>query len=139
MIRYGAIAREMRTMADEDLFFLRLQMLVVMAKAYLKGYPLGESRKAAVRENARHIFYQSLHYANRSVSVPAGKGGRYDDQFIHLFCQQVQLLAVMATSFASEHPMGTYRRQALADNVNRISGYLTEQLDLSDVPFLKVA
>ena len=139
MIRFGAPAREMRSMTDEDIFFLRLQMMIVMVKAYLKGYPLGERRKEAIIENSRHIFYQSLHCTSRSISVLGDKEGRSDDQFIHLFCQRVQLLSVMATSFASGHPMGSYRRQAVADNVNHISGYLAEQLHLSDVPFLKVA
>lgn len=139
MIRYGAAAKEMRSMADEDIFFLRLQMLIIMAKGYLKGYPIGERRKTAISENARFIFYQSLHYANRSVSVRVDKDGQSNDRFTHLFCQRVQLLAVMATSFASGHQLERFRRQALADNVNHISGYLAEKLNLSDVPFLKVA
>ena len=139
MIRCGAAEKEMRSMTDEDIFFLRLQMLIIMAKGYLKGYPIGERRRAAISENARLIFYQSLHYARHSISVHVDKDERSDDRFTHLFCQRIQLLAVMATSFASGHPLERYRRQALADNVNHISGYLAEQLHLSDVPFLKVA
>ena len=44
----------------------------------------------------------------------------------------------MAASFASGHRLERYRRQALEENVNRIGRYLTEQLHLPDVPFLKV-
>ncbi len=139
MIRCGAPAQEMRAMADEDIFFMRLQMLVIMAKGYLKGYPVGERRRAAIRENARLVFYQSLRHSDRFVAVNTDKNEKYDDQFCHFFCQRVQLLAVMATSFASGHRLENFRRQALADNVDHISGYLTEQLHLSDVPFLRVA
>ena len=139
MVRSGAPTQEMRAMADEDIFFLRLQLLVIMAKGYLKGYPVGERRRSAISENARLVFYQSLHHSNRCIAFDTDKKEQSDDLFSHFFCQRVQLLAVMATSFASGHHLEGFRLQALADNVDHISRYLTEQLHLSDVPFLRVA
>jgi hypothetical protein len=126
-------------MADEDFFFLRLQLLIIMAKGYLSGYPLGERRKAAVSENARLVFYQALNHSNRFEAIHADKKGRSNDRFTHLFYQRVQLLAVMARSIATGHRLEGYRRQALEENVAHICGCLAEQPHLSDMPFLKVA
>jgi hypothetical protein len=139
MIRCGAPAQEMRSMGDADIFFLRLQLLIIMAKGYLKGYPLGERRKTAVSENARFIFYQALHYSNRLDTIHHNKEEQSRGQFTHLFYQRVQLLAVMARSFATGHRLEGYRKRALADNINQICTYFSEQLPLSNVPFLKVA
>jgi hypothetical protein len=127
-------------MADEDFFFLRLQLLIIMAKGYLNGYPLGERRKAAVNENARLVFYQALDNSNRfDEAIHADKEGRSSDRFTHLFYQRIQLLAVMARSIATGHRLEGYRRQALEENIGHICGCLAEQLHLSDMPFLKVA
>ena len=47
-------------MSVHDIFLSRLKLLIIMAKAYLKNYPIGRYRKSAIINNARHIFYHSL-------------------------------------------------------------------------------
>lgn len=126
-------------MTDEDILFLRIHLLVIMARGYLKGYPVGEKRKTAIIENARHVFRQSREYAKRSIVVHTQKEGRSDGRSTHLFCQRVQLLAMMAEAFSTGHRLENYRLQALVDNVNTISNYFAEQLHASKVPFLEVA
>ncbi len=138
-IRCGAPAQEMRSMTDEDIFILRLKLLIVMAKAYLNGYPLGERRKAAVSENARMVFYQALHHANRCDAIPTDTAERTDDAYTHLFYQRIQLLAVMARSFAAGNRLEGYRRRALEDNIGHICDRLAESPELADMPILKVA
>ena len=60
MVRYGAVEQEMRPMKADDLLITRLQLLIIMAKAYLKGYPLGKYRKKAISRNARFVFYEAI-------------------------------------------------------------------------------
>ena len=60
MIKLGPPLEEMRAMSIDDIFLSRLKLLIIMAKAYLKGYPIGKYRKSAIIENAHHVFYHSL-------------------------------------------------------------------------------
>lgn len=54
-----------------DLFFSRLQLMIVMAKAYLEGNPIGEYRQEAILENASTLFYMALHGEHaKAVSDP---------------------------------------------------------------------
>ena len=52
MLRLGANPLNMKEMDLDDIFTSRLQLLIIMAKAYLNGYPLGKYRAQAVIENA---------------------------------------------------------------------------------------
>ena len=60
MIKLGPPLEEMRPMLFEDIFLSLLKLLIIMAKAYLKDYPIGKYRKSAIIENAHHVFYHSL-------------------------------------------------------------------------------
>jgi hypothetical protein len=143
MIRYGARAQAMRQMPASELFILRLKLLIIMTKAYLKGNPLGDYRKEAIVETANYIFYEALFQAEQmKTSGPETK--TQSAQSMHknpdnLFLQRVQLLAVMANSFAKGKPDGNFRKQAMADNIDLICEYLSEKVSLVDAKFLKVA
>ena len=60
MIKLGPTSGEMRAMSDDDIFLSRLKLLIIMAKAYLKNWPIGNYRKSAIIENAHYVFYHSL-------------------------------------------------------------------------------
>ncbi len=130
MLRRGALADQMGLMKDQDVFLERLKLLIIMTKAFLRGYPLGDRRRAAVIENARCVFYQVLQHS-------AGDPG--NSKIDHLFFQRAQLLAVMAQSFAEGNPVGAFRKKAIEDNVTWICEHLAETLGVSKMEFLKVA
>ncbi len=142
MIRYGTAASAMRPMASDDVLISRLKLLLIMAKAYLKGYPLGDFRRIAITQNARHIFYQAL---NRNGSgktlpkvntTPSRQTMKLRD---HLFLLRAQLLAVMLNAFVAGKAKGNYRQKALADNIHHLGEYLADRFQISDAKFLKVA
>lgn len=141
MIRKGASAAQMESMAEEDVFLGRLKLLIIMSKAYLKQYPLGLHRQQAIEDNAHFVFYHTLHHTSAKMNALSStdNGELTKDTQRHLFYQRAQLLAVMARSFADGNPMGGYRRQALEDNIDSICESLAEQFPLADVEFLKVA
>jgi hypothetical protein len=126
----------MRPLANDDIFFLRLKLLIVMAKALLKCYPLGELRKAAVVENARLIFYQTLYRCAPKENYQASDSMARDT---HLLYPRAQLLAMMVQSLVEDNMAGSYRRQALHDNIDELCDLLAEPLHLADIPILKVA
>ncbi len=92
---------------------MRLHLLIVMVKAALKGYPLGENRKKAVRDNAAAV-YNMVSHVDVTFQGSSSK--------IHMFRERVKLLSVMATAIASEQcPLGVHRREAVLNNIDRIS------------------
>ena len=148
MIRYGALALAMGPMSRESMFTPRLKLLIVMAQALEKNYPLGRWRRKAVIENADYIFYETLYRsmelrqqaASGQERRPDGEDRDQDDAYVHfLWLQRIQLMAVMTKSMAQGNPAGQYRMQAFNENLSYIAGRLDEAPDLSRMPFLKVA
>ena len=140
MLKYGALAQTMRPMDKDDIFFARLNLLVVMAKALLKDYPLGPFRARALEENARFVFYEALKRSDPAAAAsPEIDSGHSDDQFSNLFLQRAQLLAVMCKSIVEGNPLGDYRKKAMSDNIDRLCQSMTDTIPLGEIRFLKVA
>ena len=146
MLRVGPSSGEIKNMSDEDIFSSRLKLLIIMAKSYLIGCPIGKYRKQAIIENSRWVFYHSLHLVNKMVSfkdqdLKAQAGIAFTDDMNeeHIFYQRTQLLAVMAKALAEGRLKGYFREKALKENLNRICEALIFNFNVKDVKFLKVA
>jgi hypothetical protein len=144
MFRYGAQAQEMRSMPQSEIFTQRLKLLIIMTKAYLKGNPLGDFRKDAIIDTAHFIFYEALYQASQMQPFDSETETRTAFQgpqkkSDHIFLQRVQLLAVMANSFAKGKNGGNYRKKAMGNNIDLICAYLSDKIKLADAKFLKVA
>ncbi len=146
MIKLGPTSGEMRAMSDDDIFLSRLKLLIIMARAYLKDFPIGKYRKSAIIENAHHIFYHSLKLVSKTaffkdhdLKTQSGitSGGETKEEYV--FHQRVQLLSVMAKALAEDRLTGNFRKKALQDNLDRICETLTFNFHIKDVDFLKVA
>ena len=144
MIRYGAVANKMRSMNSDELLISRLKLLLIMAKANIKGYPMGNRRKAAIIENARIVFNETLYRSTALLSSPFSESNHQElpdgvTQPDYLFLQRTQLLAVMMSAFASGRSQGRFRKKAMAENVDHICTYLSDRFQFGIVKFLKVA
>ncbi len=144
MLRVGPSSGEIRNMSGEDIFSSRLILLIIMAKAYLTGCPIGKYRKQAVIENSRCVFYHSLQLINKIASfkdqdLTVRDGFAFPDDMReeYIFYQRVQLLAVMAKALAEGRLKGYFREKALKENLNRICE--APIFNFNDVKFLKVA
>ena len=132
MNRFGPTQPQDRKTTQEDAFLLRLHLLIVMVKAALKGYPIGEHRKKNALDNAAAVYnlisQVDLSFLNLTTST-------------HLFKERVKLLSVMTTAIISEeYPLGVHRREAVLDNIKMISEYAFPQKSLELFPeVLKVA
>ena len=146
MIKLGPPLEEMRAMSIDDIFLSRLKLLIIMAKAYLKGYPIGKYRKSAIIENAHHVFYHSLQLISQinfsenleseSQSATASEIDIEEDRKFH---QRVQLLAVMVKAAAENRLTENFRKKALQENLDRTCETLIFTFHLKDFEFLKVA
>jgi len=138
MLRLGSYTARTREMDLDDIFLSRLKLLIVMGIAYLNGFPLGEYRRQAMLENARHIETESIDlgglinppYLNASAPTSSM-------EFDHVFCERVKLLSVMIKAVAKGFPMGEHRKNAMQENLGIISQMLTFNSP-TEMEFLKV-
>jgi hypothetical protein len=124
MNRLGAAPQEMQKMQYHDVFFSRLRLLVIMAKAFLNNYPVGEHRLKAIVKNADAVAKDCVDwngYHNNFRSSPESERLLKND---HIFFQRVKLLAIMAKSFAKGNPVGQHRKMAIQNNID----YMCEAL-----------
>jgi hypothetical protein len=143
-VRFGAEGRAMRPMTEDDVLVSRLNLLIIMAKAYLKSYPMGEFRRKAIIENAGFVFQKTFTLIQPSrmpsateESPPSARQELQPKD--RLFLLRAQLLAVMVTSFVRKKSTGNFRKKAMAANIDYISEYLADGIQSGDPRILKVA
>ena len=139
MIRLGSSPSDMREMDGHDIFISRLKLLVLMARAYLNGCPLGEHRKKAIKSTAEKVLNESVDwggcFSNFRSSSELGELMGLD----HVFYQRVKLLSLMARSIADEYPIGYHRQVAIRDNVEKICETISFTNNATDLMFFKIA
>lgn len=133
-------------MSIDDIFLSRLKLLIIMAKAYLKNYPVGTYRKSAIIENVNHVFYHSLQLfsetnfaENYGSNSQLGITFEMDTEEERKFYQRVQLLAVMIKAVAENRLTEEFRKKALQENLDKICDTLILRFQINDLEFLKVA
>jgi len=139
MLRFGTKPEFMREMELDDIFLSRLQLLVIMAKAYLNQYPLGEFRQRSILENAALVQIDSEGLAEEAVAWEKDKTDLGSMDFEPVFYHRVKLLTVMAEAFAKGHTLEDHKREALEQNLESICEAITFRKKLSEMQFLKVA
>jgi hypothetical protein len=131
-------------MGHNDVLVSRLKLLIIMAKATLKGFPTGDYRKASIVDNARFVFLEASHRtpgnpsSAQSASSPQNPTVKIK-HLDHLFLQRAQLLAVMMNAFSQGKSQGRFRRRAMNENIDQISKMMSDRFHLGDIQFLKVA
>jgi hypothetical protein len=133
-------------MSMNDIFISRLKLLIIMAKAYLKNYPIGRYRKSAIIDNAHHVFYHSLRLSSKTDFIEnhesesqSGITSEIEIEEERVFHQRVRLLAVMVKAVAENRLTGNIRKKALQENFDRICDTLIFDFHIKDLGFLKVA
>ncbi|MCB9481844.1 MAG: hypothetical protein H6681_02535 [Desulfobacteraceae bacterium] len=129
------------TMRREDFFVERLKLLMVMCRAFIKGYPVEGYRREAVLKNAEHVFFETADWGGQYLNVREKAlyiNGVKPDSY---FYQRVKLLALMAKSFAQGNPAGYFRVKAVEDTINEIESTLKldNNEDVLEMHFFNVA
>jgi len=115
MKRFGSTNKKMHEMNENEVFLMSLHLLIVIIKASLKGYPIGEFRKSAALNIAGNLHNM---ISNLDLSFLELKTSS------HLLRERIKLLSVMAVAIISEdYPLGIHRREAVMDNIEIIIGY----------------
>ena len=139
MIKLGAKSQSSRTSGRKNLFFSRLKLLIIMAKAFLDNYPMGEHRAKSVIRNAEEVARDCVdwngYFQNFRASTESGRMLALD----HIFFQRVKLLAIMTKSFAENNPMGQHRKMAVRNNIDYLCETLGYEPNFEEIEMLKVA
>ena len=139
MLRLGSKPEHMREMELDDVFLSRLQLLVIMAKAYLNQYPLGEFRQRSILENAALVQIDAEGLAEEFSAWERDNPSSDTIDFEPVFYQRIKLLTVMAEAFAKGHSLADHKREALEHNLESICESITFSKKISEMQFLKVA
>jgi hypothetical protein len=139
MIRLGAEPSKMREIELDDVFLSRLQLLIIMSKAYLSGYPLGRHRIKSILENAHHVKVDAVGLEEDLEWFEAEDSFENSLGFDNAFYQRVKLLSVMAEAIAKGHALENHKKEALEKNLNAVCESITFNKQVSDMQFLKVA
>ena len=121
----------------DDLFFSRLQLMIVMAKSYLEGNPIGEYRKEAILENANDLFYLALHAEHAKADSDSQNQEEVAER--KKFYEKVRLLSVMGKALAEDRLSGEQKRKALQKNIDYINNKVAFKSKIKDISFLRVA
>jgi hypothetical protein len=145
MRRFGADPQDMRERRIVDVFLSRLKLLIIMSKAYLKGYPIGKYRREAIRINAKQVAWDAVYWEGYFINCES----RYESEEEaaldlifhqdHSIFQRIRMLAMIAKTFAEGDPMDSFRRKSIQDNIDYVCETITYAPRINDVKFLKVA
>lgn len=138
MLRLGAMPDSASEMDLDHIFISRLKLLMVMARTYLRRYPLGSVRKSALVKTADYITAESIDL-EQLIPLRNERPAKDGMSFDHVFFQRVKLLASMANAIGNDCPMGEHREAALRDNLKIIGDSIKFNSGVKKVAFLKVA
>lgn len=130
MDRIGTPPSGMRNHQEQDIFVSRLQLMIIMAKAYLKDYQVGGHRAVAIKNNAARLAETPTGWKSYKTHLSKTANEAAGLRLDHILFQRIRLLLVMAVSFAEGNPMGPSRKRALRNNID----YIAECLNLNDSP-----
>lgn len=139
MDRIGTHPSGMRKQQEKDIFLSRLQLLIVMAKAFLKDYQLGGYRTVAIKNNAARLTEALTGWESYKAHFPKADAESMEIHLDHILFQRIKLLLVMAVSFAEGNPMGSRRKRALRNNMDYIAECLNFNTTSKPIPVLSVA
>lgn len=139
MKRYGAARQDMQHIKNHHVFLSRLRLLIIMAKAFIGNYPLGECRLKAISKNADAVAKDCVDWNGYYTNFRSNPDSKSHLEVDHIFYQRVKLLAIMAKSFAEGSPVGQHRRMAIRNNIDYICEALQFVPEEKNLQFLKVA
>ena len=140
MIRLGSSSPGTREMDLDDIFFSRLKLMIVMAKAFLDGYPLGKHRSRAMLENAEYIETDATQMGAPTATNFSSHFEPFENILHnHIFLQRVKMLAFMLKAVAKGSPVGKHRKTIMNKNLDVICQALIHRGLAEDMSSFKVA
>ena len=120
MLNIGAKAPQPREMILDDIFLLRLKLLLRMTKDYLEGRDFSDLRRQIVMDNARHIQIESIelgHFDKADMTDLNGTSSIFID---HCLYRCANDLAVLMEIMARGEPLDHQRHKTVRERFEAI-------------------
>ena len=127
MERYGPSAKSMREFNHYDTLRSRVNLLVIMLKAFLDDSTLQGIRLNTIAKNVVEvdkICEDRKHCSIRLISTSRSNEGFKLD---HILYHRISLLSMIAKSVVLGNPMGKLRKKVISDNIS----YIVDALQLN--------
>ena len=105
----------------DELFTSRLKLMIIMARAYTEGCPLGQPRRRAMLENARIVEAECI-----DMGLFESGPKHAFDQILgntgcdHLFCHRIKLIIAMVKAVAEGYPLNAHQKAELREHLSTI-------------------
>jgi len=144
MIALGAETERMGTM-DIDLIFLsRLRLLIIMLKAYIKGYPIGRYRLEGMKHNALIVGDEAVYLwglaetatGDATSDQPFGDNTFGMDREVF---EHIKMLTLSIEKIKPDKKPDKRMISSTAFHLDYLNRRLSPDRNLSEMQFLKVA
>lgn len=120
MFNLGAKAPRQREMILDDIFLLRLKLLLCMTQDYLEGRDFSDLRRQIVVDNARHIQIESIELGHLDKVEMTDLNGSSSIFIDHCLYRCANDLAVLMEIMAKGEPLDHQRHKTLQERFEAI-------------------
>jgi len=144
MIALGAETEKMGTMDIDLLFLSRLRLLIIMLKAYLKGYPIGRYRLEGMKHNALIVGDEAVYFwglaetssADATIDQPFNDNTFGMDREVY---EHIKMLTLLIEKIKLDKKPDKRMVSSAAFHLDYLNRRLSPDRNLSEMQFLKVA
>lgn len=120
MLHLGTKATQPREMILDDIFLLRLKLLLHMVKDYLRGCEFSDLRRQIVADNARHVQIESIELGRLDDAGSMDLVGRSSIFIDHYLYRCANELAMLMELMAKGESLDGHRKKALLERFEAI-------------------
>jgi hypothetical protein len=133
MLRLGAKAAHPREMILDDIYLLRLKLLLQMAENYFDGLYFSDLRRQIVLETARHIQLESIELGGLDKTTEADLAGQSSVFIDDCFYRSANEFAALMEMIAKGQLLDDRDNKTLQEKFEAIrhiqnTGYFADQL-----------
>ena len=133
MLHLGAKAPHPREMILDDIYLLRLKLLLQMAENYLEGRDFSDLRRQIVLETARHIQLESIELGCLDKTAETDLAGQSSVLIDDCFYRSANELAALMEMIAKGQLLDDRDNKTLQEKFEAIrhiqnTGYFADQL-----------
>ena len=139
MFALGAKIRQMGAMDIDHIFLARLRLLIIMLKAYLKGYPIGQCRLEGIMRNARIVGDEAVYLWGLSKMAFGDISAKDIFDMDPEFYEHIKMLTLLTEKIESDKEPDRLMAETVNTHLDYLSRSLSSDRNLSEMQFLKVA
>lgn len=122
MYLLGSDPEHSREMVLDDIFRGRIELLIIMAKDFLNGKPLGAYQLRAIEKNAIHIEIECYSFFTDFDWIQANNPHGFSKHA----CHQLKLMALMMKAVAKGSSVEQYQKMEIQEMLKAVANLLED-------------